>query len=168
MIRSSMAVVPRRLPVLWAKLAVYVAVVFPVSLLTSVASFLLGQVVWRGYGRPAVSLTDPGVARIIVGAPLYLTVAGICAIAIGALLRSTAAGVTAVVGLFFVLPSVIAAMPARIAKLSEYLPSNAGGALARLATSPHALAPWTGFGLLCLYAIVLVAAAAWALHRRDV
>jgi ABC-2 type transport system permease protein len=168
MIRSSMTVVPRRLPVLWAKLAVYVAVVLPVTMATSVATFLLGQVAWRAKGRAPVSLGGDGVAQIVIGASLYLTVAGIVAIAIGTLLRSTAGGITVMVGLFFVLPTVIQAMPSRIADASRFLPSNAGGAMSRLSTSAHSLAPWTGFALLCGYAIVLVAAAAWRLHRSDV
>jgi hypothetical protein len=94
MIRTSMAVVPRRLPVLSAKITVYVALVLPVTALTSLATFLLGQVAWRSHGRAAVSLGEPTVARIVFGAALYLTVAGVCALAIGTLLRSTAGGIT--------------------------------------------------------------------------
>jgi hypothetical protein len=43
MIRSSLTAVPRRLPVLWAKLGVFAGVVFAVTLVTSFASFFLGQ-----------------------------------------------------------------------------------------------------------------------------
>jgi ABC-2 type transport system permease protein len=168
MIRSSMTVVPRRLPVLWAKLAVYVCVVLPVTMATAVATFLLGQVAWRAQGRAPASLGDSGVAQIVLGASLYLTVAGVCAVALATLLRSTAGGITVVVGLFFVLPTVMGAMPARIADATRFLPSNAGGAVARLATTAHPLQPWAGFALLCCYATALVAAAAWRLHRTDV
>jgi ABC-type transport system involved in multi-copper enzyme maturation permease subunit len=168
MIRSSMTAVPKRLPVLWAKLAVYIAVVFPVTLATSLATFLLGQVVWQAHGRPSTSLGADGVARILIGAPMYLTVAGVCAIAIATLLRSTAAAITAMVGLFFVLPTVWGAMPESIAGIGRVLPSNAGAALPRLATTAHPLPPWTGFGLLCGYAIVLLGLAAWRLRRADV
>jgi ABC-type transport system involved in multi-copper enzyme maturation permease subunit len=168
MIRSSMTVVPRRLPVLWAKLVVYVAVVLPVTMVTSLGTFLLGEAIWKAHGRTPASLSDEHVIRIVVGASLYLTVAGVCALAIGTLLRSTAAGITVVAGLFFVLPTVLVAMPTRIAEASRFLPSNAGAALSRLATSPHSLRPWPGFALLCGYAVVLVAAAAWRLRRTDV
>ena len=113
MIRSSMAVVPRRLPVLWGKLVVYGAVVLPLSLLTSAATFLLGQLIWRGHGRPPVSFADAHVRQVLVGASLYITLAGVCALAIATAIRSTAGGITVVIGLFFVLPTVLQAMPAR-------------------------------------------------------
>jgi hypothetical protein len=74
--------------------------------------------------------------------PLYLTVAGVCAIAIGTLLRSTAGGITVVAGLFFVVPTVILAMPSQIADASRFLPSNAGGGLSGIATSSQSLPPW--------------------------
>ena len=168
MIRTSMAVVPRRLPVLAAKIIVYVTLVLPVTALTALGTFLLGQVAWRSHGRTAVSLADPTVARIVFGAALYLTVAGVCAVAIGTLLRSTAGGITVVAGLFFVVPTVIQAMPSQIADAARFLPSNAGGGLSRIATSSHSLPPWPGFALLCGYAAVLVAAAAWRLRHTDV
>ena len=168
MIRTSMAVVPRRLPVLAAKIIVYVTLVLPVTALTALGTFLLGQVAWRSHGRTAVSLADPTVARIVFGSALYLTVAGVCAVAIGTLLRSTAGGITVVAGLFFVVPTVVQAMPSQVADAARFLPSNAGGALSRIATSSHSLPPWPGFALLCGYAAVLVAAAAWRLRHTDV
>ena len=45
MIRSSLATVPRRLPVLWGKLAVFTVVVGAVSLAMNAASFFLGEAV---------------------------------------------------------------------------------------------------------------------------
>jgi ABC-2 type transport system permease protein len=167
-IRSSMAAVPKRLPVLWGKFAVYLAVVLPLTLASSFAAFWLGQVAWRSQGRNAVSLGDPEVLRVVVGMSLYITVAGLVALAIGALLRNSAAAITAVVGLFFVVPIIMQVMPDSIARAAKFLPSNAGGALANLATSPEQLAPWAGFAVLCGYAVVAVTAAAWRLRRVDV
>ena len=168
MIRSSMATVPKRLPVLWAKLAVYVAVVFPLTLASSFAAFWAGQLAWRSQGRPAVGLGDADVLRIVIGGALYLTVAGVFAMAIGTLLRNTAAAISAVVGLFFVLPIVFQAMPASIADWARFLPSNAGGALTGVATSRTVLDPWTGFALLGAYTVAAVGVAAWRLRRVDV
>lgn len=168
MIRSSMAAVPKRLPVFWGKLAVFVAAVLPISAAASLAAFFLGQAGWRGKGRNPVGLGDGDVAQIVLGSALCLAVAGVCALAIGALVRSTAAGITVMVGLFFVLPTVMQMMPDRIAALGRFLPSNAGGALWHQSISLRSMAPWTGFALLCGYAAVLVALAAWRMRRRDV
>lgn len=168
MIRASMAVVPRRLPVLWGKIAVYVGVVLPLTMVTSFAAFLLGQVAWRAKGRPAVSLGDPDVLRIITGAALYLTVAGILALAIGAIIRNTAASITVLATLFFVLPTVLQAMPAGVAEAGRFLPSNAGGALGGIAIVNQPLAPWPGFALLCGYTAVAVVVAVRRLRQTDV
>jgi cytochrome oxidase assembly protein ShyY1 len=43
----------------------------------------------------------------------------------------------------------------------------AGAAVANVQPDSLALAPWTGFGLFCLYTAVVLALAAWQLRRRD-
>jgi hypothetical protein len=168
MIRSSMTAVPRRLPVLWGKLAVFVSVLLPLSLVSSVVAFVLGQLVWRAKGRNHVWFGDPDVTRIVLGSALTLVLLGICALAIGTLVRSTAGGISVVVGLFFVLPTLLQAMPTRIAELGRFLPSNAAGAVWHEALSSRTMTPGNGFALLCGYTAVLVAAAAGRLRRGDV
>ena len=71
-------------------------------------------------------------------------------------------------GLVFVAPIVVGALPHSIQEFAAYLPSNAGGALwgNPLATG-NLLNPWAGFAVLCGYAVVLIAAAAWRLRRHD-
>ena len=168
MIRSSLTVVPRRLPVLWGKLAVFAGVIFPVSLIASFASFFLGQALLNSH-HLGVSLTAPGALRSVVGAALYVTMAGLIGVTLGALLRSTAAGISVFVGAFFVIPPLADVLPSSISDhLAPYLPSNAGEVLYGGAHGVHdALSPWTGFALLCGYAVVLIAAAAWRLRHVD-
>lgn len=167
MIRASLTVVPRRLPVLWAKLAVVVATVLPVMAIASLAAFLLGQWLLSSTGIEA-SLSTPGALRSVLGAALYVTVAGMIALAIGALLRTTAAGISVFVGVFFVIPPLAGLLPQSIGSVGQYLPSNAGSALyggSRMAQDQ--LSAWTGFTVLCLYAVVLIGVAAWRLRRTD-
>jgi ABC-type transport system involved in multi-copper enzyme maturation permease subunit len=168
MIRSSLTAVPRRLPVLWGKLAVFAGVIFPVSLIASFISFFLGQLVLNSQ-HIGVSITAPDALRSVVGAALYLTVAGMIGVALGALFRNTAAGIATFAGVFFVIPPLASLLPASVSThLTPYLPSNAGSALwGGAMNGPHALAPWTGFALLCGYGAVLVAVAAWRLRRSD-
>jgi ABC-2 type transport system permease protein len=168
MIRATLAVVPSRLPVLWAKVIVLAALVLPVTLLCALGDFFTATAIVSSRGGSVISLTDPGVLRTVVGASLYLTVVVIIGLALGALLRKTAAGLSVFAAVFFVIPIVVGALPQNITGFAPYLPSNAGGALwgSPLDTA-HALSPWTGFACLCGYAVVLTAAAAWRLRRRD-
>ena len=168
MIRASLTAVPRRLPVLWGKLAVFAGVIFPVSLIASFISFFLGQVVLNSH-HIGVSITAPGALRSVVGAALYITVAGMIGVALGALFRNTAAGIATFAGVFFVIPPLASLLPFSVSShLTPYLPSNAGAVLwGGAQNASNGLAPWTGFALLCGYAAVLIAAAAWRLRRSD-
>jgi len=168
MIRSSLTVVPRRLPMLFGKLAVFAGVVFVTMLIASVAAFFVGQALLSGQHLDA-SLADPGSVRSVVGAALYVTVAGMIALALGALLRNTAAAITTFVAVFFVIPPLTLLLPASWNDhYVQYLPSNAGGGLTGGPSAvAHPLAPWTGFAVMCGYAVVLIGLAAWRLRRAD-
>jgi ABC-2 type transport system permease protein len=168
MIRSSLTAVPRRLPVLWGKVAVFAGSIFSVSLVASFISFFLGQALLSGHYL-GVPVTAHDALRSVIGAALYVTVAGLIGLALGVLLRSTAAGITTFAAVFFVIPLLAMLLPASISDhLAPYLPSNAGDAIwGGAATVPNALSPWTGFALLCGYAAILIGAGAWRLRRSD-
>ena len=168
MIRATLAVVPSRLPVLWAKVIVLVGLVLPVTLLCAFADFFAAAAIESSRGGSALSLTAPGVLRTVAGSSLYLTVVVIIGLALGALLRKTAAGLSVFAAVFFVIPVIVPALPHTITGWAPYLPSNAGGAVwGNPLTTGHELDPWAGFAVLCGYAVVLTALAAWQLRRRD-
>jgi len=168
MIRSSLTVVPSRLPMLWGKLAVFAGTVFLTMLAASFTSFFVGQALLSGQHLDA-SLSDPGALRAVFGAALYLTVAGLTATAIGALLRNTAAAITTFVAVFFVIPPLTNLLPTSFTDhFVQYLPSNAGAVLLDGTFGvAHPLTPWTGFAVMCGYAVVLIGFAAWRLRRVD-
>jgi ABC-2 type transport system permease protein len=167
MIRASLAAVPSRLPVLWAKLAVLTGLVLPVTILAAVADFLVATAIQSARGGTAIALTDPGVLRTVAGAPLYLSAAAVIGVALGALLRKTAGGISAFAAMFLIAPIVAPYLPHSIAAVAPYLPSSAGGALWGQPLVAHPLGPWAGFAVLCGYAVVLTGLAAWRLRRRD-
>src|SRR5258708_6230869 len=103
MIRSSLTAVPRRLPVLWGKLAVFAGTIFSVSLVASFISFFLGQALLSSH-HLGVSITAPGALRSVIGAALYITVAGLIGVTLGGLFRNTAAGIATFPRVVFVLP----------------------------------------------------------------
>jgi ABC-2 type transport system permease protein len=168
MIRASLTVVPHRLPVLWAKLGVFAVVVFVASLAASFVAFWLGQALLSGH-QLGVSITSAGALRSVVGAALYITVSGLIGVTLGALFRNTAAGIATFTGVFFVLPPLASLLPSSVSDhLTQYLPPNAGSAIfGGTRDVSNALSPWTGFALLCGYAVILIAAAAWRLRRSD-
>ena len=168
MIRSSLTVVPSRLPMLWGKLAVFAGTVFVTMLATSITSFFIGQALLSGKHLDA-SLSDPGALRSVLGAALYLTVAGLTATALGALLRNTAAAITTFVAVFFVIPPLTNLLPTSLTDhFVQYLPSNAGAVMLDGTFGvAHPLTPWTGFAVMCSYAVVLIGLAAWRLRRVD-
>jgi ABC-2 type transport system permease protein len=167
MIRATLSAVPRRLPVLWAKAGLYTAVVWVVATVGALAAFLIGQGILSGK-HIGTSLSAPGVARVVMGAGLYLTVVGLLGVAIGALIRNTAGGIATLFGVLLVVPVLFEALPSSWADhVNQWLPSNAGQSLVSLRHEAHTLAPWTGFTVFLLYALAALAAAAVLLKRRD-
>lgn len=169
MIRASMAAVPSRLPVLWGKAIVYGLTTLVFMVPAVLAAFLVGQSVLAGGASiPHLALTDPGVARAVLGAGLYLAVVGLFGLGLGAILRNTAGGIATFAGIMFVLPPLMNVLPSSWNNAaSPYLPLAAGQAVMSLGGTDH-LAPWTGFALFCGYAVATLAVAAVLLRRRDV
>ena len=168
MIRSTFMAVPRRLPVLWAKLAVFCSVTFALMLISTFVSFFAVQAIVTQHGQQH-ALGDPHALRAVLGTALFLTVLGALAVGIGALVRNTAGGIALFVFVLFVLPGITSILPSSIAdSVDPYLPLSAGTAVATSTfENTHHLAPWTGFAVLCGYALVAIAAAAAGLLRRD-
>ena len=167
-IRSTFAAVPRRLPVLWSKLAVFLVVTLVLGTLASVLAFTAGQAIFSAKHVDA-SLGDPGVTRAVLGCGLFLAGMGAFGLALGALLRNTAAAVTTFVAVFFVIPPMTNLLPASWTDhFAQYLPSNAGSVLIDGAFGvAHPLSPLTGFAVMTSYAIALIGLAAWRLHHAD-
>ena len=167
MIRASLSAVPKRLPVLWAKAAVYGAVVLVLMTAASLVAFYSGQAILSHYNR-SVGLSDPGVARVVFGTGLYLTVVGLLGVALGALIRNGAGAISSLVGLLLLIPVLSELLPnSWSTHITPYLPSNAGGALLNVVPDPTLMSPWGGFALFVGYAVLLLAIAGALLKRRD-
>jgi ABC-2 type transport system permease protein len=168
LIRTSLAAVPRRLPVLWGKAALLAAATAAVSLPAAFAAFLAGQSI-LGRQHLAVPFSQPGVARAVIGSALYLAVAALIGLGLGALLRSTAGGISALFGLLFAVQIVAGFLPGSWSQdVGRYLPAQAGLAVTTVRPDPaSSLSPWAGFGVFCLYAAVLLSLAALRMRRGD-
>ncbi len=117
----------------------------------------------------STTLGQPGVTRAVIGYALYLAVAGLLGLALGTVARSTAGGISALFGVLFALPLVAGFLPGSLAdEVSKYLPGTAGQAITTVHPDPAtSLSPWTGFGVFCAYAAVLLTLAALRMRRGD-
>ncbi|MBS0548563.1 MAG: ABC transporter permease [Proteobacteria bacterium] len=167
MIRSTFGAVPRRLPMLWAKVLVFGSTAFAISLPATFIVFFVGQAILSGE-HINIGLGHSGVFRALIGVPLFLTAMGLFGLAVGAIVRSTAGGIAALAGIVFVLPPIVGLLPSSVAdSVDPYLPSNSGGAIWTITPDPGTLAPWAGFAVFCAYVAVTLAIAAVLLVRRD-
>jgi ABC-type transport system involved in multi-copper enzyme maturation permease subunit len=168
MIRSTLIAVPKRLPVLWAKLAVHAVVSFAVMVPAVLIGFFASQAILSGHHILQISFSASGVARSVIGGALYVTLVGIFALGIGALVRNTAGGIATFAGIFFVIPPLMNVLPASWNDaISKYLPSEAGRQLFSLTQGAHSLSPLWGGLLMLGYCAVTVAGAAILFVRRD-
>jgi ABC-2 type transport system permease protein len=170
-IRATLTATPQRITLLGAKAIVVAATAAVVGIASAFLAFFVAAQVLAGRGVP-IALGDPGALRAVVGAGLYLAVVAVLALALGVLLRSSVATISVVVAVLLVLPGIATALPGSWQSAAvPYLPAEAGQAIiGRTRFAPagaHLLAPWTGFGILCAYAVVALAAAAVTLSRRD-
>ena len=167
MIRTSLIAVPKRGRVLAAKSLVFAVVTFVVGEVTSFAAFFVGQALISGHA-PHAALGDPGVARAVAGAGLYLTALAVLSVAAGALLRHPAAAIACMMAVLFVLPGIAQALPDSWRNpVTEFWPTQAGGQLTSVHHSAHTLQPWPGFGVMCLFVAIVYAIAWTLLDRRD-
>jgi ABC-2 type transport system permease protein len=167
MIRASLIAVPKRGRMLAAKSLVFAVVTFVVGEVTTVAAFFVGQALISGHA-PRAALGDPGVARALAGAGLYLAALAVLSVAAGTLLRRPAAAIACMVAVLLVLPGIVQALPDSWRNpVNEFWPTQAGSQLTSVYHSAHALQPWAGFGVMCLFVAIVYAIAWTLLDRRD-
>jgi ABC-type transport system involved in multi-copper enzyme maturation permease subunit len=165
-IQSTFAAVPRRLTVLFGKALALAIVVLPVSVASTLVAFLGAKAV-LATEELHITLTEPGVARALVGAGLYLTGVALMAAGFGWLLRNTAGALAVLFGLLVVVPVVGFFLPPAVARVVvPLLPNNAGTAIMQIQAGDM-LPPWTGISVFYLYVAVVLALAVLAVRRRD-
>jgi ABC-2 type transport system permease protein len=166
MIRSTLAAVPTRLPVLWSKSALVGALSFVVMTLAALASFLIGSPLLDDAMR--LGLADDGVLRSLVFAGFYLGLIGVFGVALGALVRSSAGGIAILAGLLLIVPGLTMLLPDSWADaVTHYLPSTGGTAMMALHTTDGQFTPWQGLAVVAVWVVVTLGAAGWRLKRAD-
>ncbi|MDQ1633438.1 MAG: type transport system permease protein [Frankiaceae bacterium] len=167
MIRSTLAAVPKRLPVLVAKLLVFLAVVATAMLAASVVAFLGAQAL-LGHYRTGFSLGDPGVLRVVLGTGIYLTLVGVIGMAIGWIVRSTPGSLVTYIAVVLVVPGIFSSVLGSWGRhIAQYMPSQAGASFSTSLHLPPSLSPWVGLGVMVLWTVAGLVVAVLSLLRRD-
>lgn len=178
MIKSTLAAVPKRLPVLWAKAIVLFVSTTVVGLVTVFLVFAVTAPVRAGRGINA-ELGDPALLLALVGGAVYLGLVAVFALGVGAVVRSSAGGIAIALGVMLVLP-VLVQMLGSVADwargITPNLLSNAGQAMFSI---PQKLPPGVDAGagaplppglaalVVLAWAVVALAFGAISLRRRD-
>ena len=166
-IRSTLTAVPRRLPVLWSKAAVLGGACLVISTVGAFITFLVASSIVSGTPA-AMTFSDAGVLRSLLGAGLYLGLVGVIGTALGALLRSVAGGISVLVGVLMLIPGLISLLPGTLRQdIWPYLPSNAGESVFVLHRDATALSPAAGFAVFLGWTLLALAGAAYRLMRTD-
>jgi ABC-2 type transport system permease protein len=170
MIRTSLAVMPRRGVLYTAKAMAFAIVSFTVSVITSFAAFFTGQV-FLASKHMNTTLAQPGVLRAVLLSAAIVTVFGLLAYGAGAVIRHSAGAITAILGLIFLIPPLAQALPnSWFWDLMRWLPG--GQALTPIFSAGppqggHLFTAWGEFAVFCCYAVIMLAAGAWSFIRRD-
>jgi ABC-type transport system involved in multi-copper enzyme maturation permease subunit len=171
MMRTSLGVMPRRGVLYGAKAAVLTAVTVVIALITSFASFFIGQSLLHST-HAAATLSQPGVLRAVLASAFYIALSGLFAFALGAIVRSTAGAITTAFGLLFLLPQLAKALPSSwYAAMVRWLPGgNSVGAFTGTNSAdaaPHLFSAWGEFAVFGGYTVILLIIGALLFSRRD-
>ena len=167
MVRATLAAAPNRPLMLAAKAAVFGGLALVLGEATSFIAFFAGGAALR-HGIAAPALSQPGVLRAVLLSGVSFCLIGLLGMGLGAIIRHTGAAVAVMVGGVYV---AVQALAAFAHQLLPYLPipivANSLSTTHPMTGDVHALSPWAGLGLLCLYAAVLLGVGGWLLCRRD-
>jgi ABC-2 type transport system permease protein len=165
MIRTTFTALPHRLEVLAAKAFVVTGLVLAAGAVAVAGSVAAGEALLPG-GLP---LTGP-VVRAAAGSVLYLGLIAMLSVGVAVLVRDAAAAVGLVLGLLYLTPIVatLVADPTWHDRLRTLSPMTAGLAIqSTVDVAAEPVAPWSGLGVLALWAAAALVTGAAALRLRD-
>ncbi|HUC21161.1 MAG TPA: ABC transporter permease [Streptosporangiaceae bacterium] len=175
MIRTTLAAMPRRCVLLAAKALLITAAVLAAAAVAVGASVLAGWLILPGHGFTAapgvtgLSLADGPVLRAAAGSVLYLGLIALFSLGIGTLVRDSAVAIGTAIGLLYVFPVVTAFVsnPVWQRRLERYSPMAGLNIQATTGLKGLAIGPWTGLGVLAIWAAVALLAGGLAMAVRD-
>ena len=148
MIRATLAATPRRGPCSRPRPGADLHAVRR-GTVTAFAGYFGGNWFLENEGV-GVALSDEGVLRAMFGSGLYMAGLGLLAAAVGLLVRHTAAALSIVLGLVFVVGTMVFLLPGEWGEwIGKLMPGNAGSPVAprRRRSTRMCSTPWVGFAV---------------------
>lgn len=165
MIRTTFTALPRRLNVLVAKGFVVSGLVLAAGAVAVTGSVIAGRSVLPG-GLP---LEGP-VVRAAAGSVLYLALIALLSVGVAAVVRDAAAATGLVLGVLYLTPIIttLVSDPEWYDRLRKLSPMTAGLAVqSTVDIEAQPVGPWSGLGVLALWAVGALLGGALSLRLRD-
>lgn len=169
MIGTSLVFVPSRSRLLAAKATVVAAIGLAVSLVTTMLSFGVVQLMLKGANLPAAGLGDAGVARALISGTLYLTLVALLGVSIGALVRSSTTSLALLIGALLLVPALGPGLPGALGDwFGKYWPITAGQAAYTAVPTGDMIAPGLGLFILAVATAATIVASHVTFRVRDI
>jgi ABC-2 type transport system permease protein len=165
MVRTTLAAMPWRITVLFARAAVVTAVIAAAAAVAVPACLLAGRLL-----LPLWSSGDGPVLRAAAGSVLYLALIGLLAIGTATAVRDSASAIGIVLGLLYVLPIIAQAVsdPEWRRHLLQLAPMTSGLAVqATTHLDSLPIGPWQGIGVLAAWAAAALLAGGLRFRLTD-
>jgi ABC-2 type transport system permease protein len=169
MMGTSLAAMPRRSVVYGAKAVVLASITLVVSLITTFASFFVGQAI-LGPKHAGVSIASPGALRAVLLSALFVTCCALLAFGLGAIIRHTAGAITSLFGVIFLIPALAHALPnSWFLEIARWLPGgDAVQPISATKDMPNYLyGPYGQLAVFAGYAVIAMLVGAVLFRKRD-
>jgi ABC-2 type transport system permease protein len=175
MIRVTLAAMPRRLMVLAAKVSSITGLVLVAGSFAVLGSLVAGRLILPGHGFTAargfaeLSLTHGPTLRAAIGSVLYLGLIAVLSVGIAAMVRDSAVAIGLALGVLYVFPVLTAFIgnPTWHQRIERYTPMAGLSIQSTTGLRSLAIGPWSGLGVLALWALAALLAGSLSLRLRD-
>ena len=167
-IRTTLAAVPRRVRLVFAKAIVLFFTFLVVSEAVVFVAFIVGQAIYKAGHLPSMSLSDTTVLRAVIMAGVYLTFLTLIGFGLGLILRTTSTTISVYVTILLIIPIIVNFLPSSWQDhITKYLPSNLGASMLSPTPSARSFAWGSAAILLAIYTAGVVTVGTLTLVRRD-
>jgi ABC-2 type transport system permease protein len=175
LIRTTMTAMPRRHDVLVAKAGITCGLVLLAGAIAVLGSLLAGRFILpgkgfdRAHGFALISLGNATTLRAAVGSVLYLGLVALLSVGIAAMVRDSAVTIGVVLGALYLFPVIATFVgnPVWHRRIARYTPMAGLNIQATTGLRTLVISPWSGLGVLAVWAAATLLAGGMLLRLRD-